>query len=151
MRVGSTTSSSWPTPSDQTGVIVGGAANYIVSGKGDAETAAAWDFLAYLVSPEVQSEWSVETGYLPLRDDALEVDPAMTRFEDDPRYRVAYDSLVASADTAAAGPLLGPHRQVRTELANAVAAIMTGAEVQPALESAATLADAYLADYNLNN
>ncbi len=140
-----------PSPTGETGVIVGGAANYIVAGKGDAEAAAAWDFLTYLVQPEVQSEWTVLTGYMPLRDDALDFEPAKTKFEDDPRYRVAYDSLAASADTAGAGPLLGPHRQVRQELANAVAAIMTGADVQASLDAAATLAEAYLLDYSLNN
>jgi sn-glycerol 3-phosphate transport system substrate-binding protein len=140
-----------PSPTGQTSVIVGGAANYIVAGKGDLETAAAWDFLTYLVEPEVQSAWTVATGYLPLRDDALGFEPALTTFAEDPRYRVAYDSLAASADTAGAGPLLGPHRQVRTELANAVAAIMTGADVRASLEAAATLAEAYLADYDANN
>ena len=140
-----------PTLTGETGVIVGGAANYLVAGKDDAVTAAGWEYLTYLVQPEVQSEWSVNTGYMPLRDDALEFEPAMSTFEDDPRYRVAYDSLAASAETAGTGPLLGPHRQVRTELANAVAAIMTGSDVQASLDGAATLAEAYLADYALNN
>jgi sn-glycerol 3-phosphate transport system substrate-binding protein len=140
-----------PGPSGTPSAIVGGAATYIVAGQGDAEAAAAWDFITYLVSPEVQSEWTVLTGYLPIRDDALEIEPAASTFANDPRYRVAYDQLLSSTDIAANGPLLGPHRQVRSAMADAVAAILTGADVASTLEQAASLAEAYLADYAANN
>jgi sn-glycerol 3-phosphate transport system substrate-binding protein len=140
-----------PGPSGTPSAIVGGAATYVVAGQGDAEAAAAWDYITYLVSAPVQSEWTVLTGYLPLRDDALELEPAKSKVEEDPRYRVAYDQLLSSPDVAANGPLLGPHRQIRAETANAVAAILTGAEVAPTLADAAALAEAYLADYAANN
>jgi sn-glycerol 3-phosphate transport system substrate-binding protein len=140
-----------PSFTDTKGFFVGGAANYIVAGKDDVTTAAVWDYLTYLVSAEAQSQWSVDTGYMPLRADAIDLEPAKTTFEGDPRYRVAYDSLTGSSATAGSGPLMGPHRQVRAELANAIAAVVTGADVAASLEAAATLAEAYLSDYNANN
>lgn len=127
--------------------IVGGAALYVVAGQGDAEAAAAWDFIEFMVSPEIQSEWAVLTGYLPIRDDALGVEPVASTYADDPRFRVAYDQLVSSDAVAANGPLLGPHRQIRAATADAVAAILTGADVTESLAAAADLAEAHLANY----
>lgn len=140
-----------PGPSGEPSAIVGGAALYVVADHGDVEAAAAWDFIRFVVSPEVQATWTVDTGYLPIRDDALELEPAVSTFAADPRYRVAYDQLQTSLNTAANGPLLGPHRQIRNEMANATAAILTGADVAPTLAAAAQVADAYLADYAANN
>ncbi len=140
-----------PGPSGEPSAIVGGAALYVVQGQGDAEAAAAWDFVEYLTTPEVQAEWAVATGYIPLRDDALDIEPLASTFADDARFRVAYDQLTNSTDIAAAGPLLGPHREIRNETANAVAAILGGADVATTLTSAADTANAFLADYNARN
>lgn len=140
-----------PGPSGEPSAIVGGAALYAVQGQGDAEAAAAWDFVQYLTTPEVQAEWAVATGYIPLRDDALDLEPLASTFAADARFRVAYDQLTNSTDIAAAGPLLGPHREIRNETANAVAAILGGADVATTLTSAADTANAFLADYNARN
>ena len=81
--------------------------------------AAAWDFITFLVAPESQSEWAVQTGYVPIRTDALELEPVASTYAEDPRYRVAYDQLIGSPDTPALqGPILGPQRDVRVKLAN---------------------------------
>ncbi len=94
-----------PGPSDTPSAIVGGAALYIVRDKGDAEAAAAWDYVKFLVSAEAQSQWASESGYSPVRDDATEVDPLATTYADDPRFRVAYDQVNFTADDfTAVGP-----------------------------------------------
>jgi sn-glycerol 3-phosphate transport system substrate-binding protein len=128
--------------------IVGGAANYVVAGKEPAVTAAAWDYLTFLITPEIQSEWAVRTGYLPLVDAALDIDPLAATHADDPRFRVAYEQLANSPDDLAhAGPQIGPHRQVRDQTAGALARIFDGADVAAALADAATTADALLQQY----
>jgi sn-glycerol 3-phosphate transport system substrate-binding protein len=128
--------------------IVGGAANYVVAGKDPEVTAAAWDFLTYLITPEIQSEWAVRTGYLPLVDAALDIDPLATTYASDPRFRVAYEQLANSPDDLAhAGPQIGPHRQIRDQTAGALATIFDGADVAAALADAATTADALLQQY----
>ena len=48
------------------GVLVGGAANYIVNRSSPAKQAAAYEFAKYLASPRVQSEWAAATGYTPV-------------------------------------------------------------------------------------
>src|SRR5690606_8264056 len=100
-----------PGPSGTPSAIVGGAALYVTAGKSPEEIAAVWDFITYLISAEVQSEWAVDTGYLPARADALALEPAATTYAEDPRFRVAFDQVTGSPDDlATAGPLLGPHR-----------------------------------------
>lgn len=141
-----------PGPSGTPTALVGGAALYVVADHGDETAAAAWDFVTYLVSPESQSEWAAQTGYVPVRTDALEIEPVASLYVDDPRFRVAYDQLVGSPDEPALqGPILGPHREVRVVTARGVAEILDGGDVQSALTEAAGQSDALIAEYNARN
>lgn len=138
-----------PGPSGTPTALVGGASVYVIGEHGDDKAAATWDFITYLVSPEVQSLFASLTGYVPVRTDALTVEPIATLYAEDPRYRVAYDQLIGSPDDPALqGPILGPQREVRVVTARAVAEIFAGADVQTALTNAATQANALIADYN---
>jgi sn-glycerol 3-phosphate transport system substrate-binding protein len=77
-----------PGPSDTPAVQVGGASLWITADKDPAETSAAWDYITFLVSAQSQSEWAATTGYVPVRTDALELDPLATTYADDPRFKV---------------------------------------------------------------
>jgi len=141
-----------PGPSGTPTALVGGAALYIVADHGDETAAAAWDFITYLVSAQSQSEWAVQTGYVPIRTDALDLDPVASKYVEDPRFRVAYDQLIGSPDEPALqGPILGPQRDVRVVTALAVAEILEGGDVQAALSAAAEQANLLIADYNTHN
>ncbi len=141
-----------PGPGPKPTALVGGNALYIVNEKGDDKAAAAWDYITFLVSPESQSQLAVDTGYAPVRADALEIEPALTKYSSDPRFRVAYDQLIGSPDDPALqGPILGPQREVRTVTARAVAEIFDGGDVQAALSAAAEQADLLIADYAARN
>jgi sn-glycerol 3-phosphate transport system substrate-binding protein len=141
-----------PGPAGTPTALVGGAALYIADGKSDLEVAAAWDFISYLVSPETQSLFATLTGYVPVRSDALDVEPAASVYRDDPRFRVAYDQLAASPDSPALqGPILGPQREIRAVTARAVAEIFAGGDVQTALSNAAQISNDLLAAYNASN
>jgi len=141
-----------PGPGATRSAIVGGASMYVVDGKGDAPTAAAWDFISYLVSAQSQSTWAAATGYVPVREDALELEPLATTYTADPRFRVAYDQLLAGEPgPASVGPVLGPLREVRAVTAGAVASIFGGADVQQSLSAAAAQANALIADYTARN
>jgi sn-glycerol 3-phosphate transport system substrate-binding protein len=141
-----------PGPGGAPGVLVGGAALYIVADKGDAEAAAAWDYVQFLVGAESQSSWAAATGYVPVRSDAVELEPLATKYADDPRFAVAYEQLLASADDPASlGPVLGPQREVRDVTARAVAEIFNGGNVADALTRAADQSDLLIADYAARN
>jgi sn-glycerol 3-phosphate transport system substrate-binding protein len=137
-----------PSRSGVPSALVGGAANYVVAGHSDEVTAAVWDFVTFLVTPEAQSFWAEATGYVPIAAGAAELAPLATVYNSDPRFRVAYDQLVNSpADAAHAGAVIGPHRQVRAETSGALAAIFGGADVTATLTAAAARADALLQQY----
>jgi sn-glycerol 3-phosphate transport system substrate-binding protein len=141
-----------PGPSGTPTALVGGASLWIVDEKGDEKAAAVWDFVQYLVSAQSQSTFAVDTGYVPVRADALELDPARTEYSSDPRFRVAYDQLIGSpADPALQGPILGPQREVRSVTARAVADILNGGDVATALAAAAEQSNLLIADYAARN
>ena len=138
-----------PGPSPEPSVNLGGASLWIVDGKGDEKTAAAWDYITYLITAEAQSQWASQHP-----------DPQRCRrhravgdtYAEDPRFRVAYDQLLGTPEgVASLAPVLGPQREVRTVTANATAAIFNGADVASTLADAATQADSLIASYNQRN
>jgi len=138
-----------PSPNGAPGVLIGGAALWLTAGRGDEKVAAAWDYITYLVSPQVQSEWAAATGYVPINAQALSFEPIKSLYETDPRFAVPYEQVVAAADDPAfRGPVLGPMREVRVTAAAAMARILSGEDPATALGEAAALANALLADYN---
>jgi sn-glycerol 3-phosphate transport system substrate-binding protein len=87
-----------------------------------------------------------------LRSSALELDPIAARYVEDPRFKVAYDQLLESADDpSSVGAVLGPQREIRTLTARAIAAVLQGADVVESLTDAANQANSLLADYIARN
>jgi sn-glycerol 3-phosphate transport system substrate-binding protein len=141
-----------PGPSDEASAQLGGASLWIPADKGDAQAAAAWDFVQFLSTAESQSIWSAATGYVPTRDDAIALEPLKSTYADDPRFAVAYEQLLARADDPLANaPVLGPQREVRSETAKATAAIFKGADVQSELTKAVERSNALIDSYNRRN
>jgi sn-glycerol 3-phosphate transport system substrate-binding protein len=141
-----------PGPSPEPSVNLGGASLWIVDGKGDEKTAAAWDYITYLITAEAQSQWASQTGYVPIRNDAVDIEPLSSTYAEDPRFKVAYDQLLGSPEGfASLAPVLGPQREVRVATANATAAIFNGADVASSLADAAAQANALIASYNQRN
>ena len=141
-----------PGPSPEPAVNLGGASLWIVDGKGDEKAAAAWDYITYLITAEAQSQWASQTGYVPIRSDAVDIEPLVSTYASDPRFRVAYDQLLGTPEgVASLAPVLGPQREVRVATANATAAIFNGADVASTLADAATQADSLIASYNQRN
>jgi sn-glycerol 3-phosphate transport system substrate-binding protein len=138
-----------PSPSGAPGVLIGGASLWITAGRGDAKAAAAWDYITYLVSAGVQSEWAAATGYVPVNSGAADVAPLKSLYESDPRFRVAFDQVLqAPNEPTFAGPVIGPLREVRVTAAGAVGQILAGADPATALQQAAALATNLISSYN---
>lgn len=138
-----------PAPEGAGGITVGGASLWVVEDQPDEVIAGAWDYISYLVSAQVQSTWSVGTGYVPVHEGAGELPPLADTWASDARYRVAFDQLLAGeVNAATAGPVLGPLRQVRGEVAAALQAVLSGgADAATALAGAAEESDRLIADY----
>jgi sn-glycerol 3-phosphate transport system substrate-binding protein len=138
-----------PGPTVNPGVLVGGATLWIAADKGDEQTAAAWDYIKYLVEPQQQSDWANATGYVPVRESAVQLPPISDRYASDPRFEVPFLQLVDPAsDAAASGPVLGPQREIRVLTSQATQQILSGGDVATALGNAAAQADALIAAYN---
>jgi sn-glycerol 3-phosphate transport system substrate-binding protein len=52
--------------SDRNGVVIGGAALWLIDSEDDAEDAAAWDFMKFMTEADQQVTWHTGTGYFPV-------------------------------------------------------------------------------------
>lgn len=64
--------------------------------KGTPEDAkqAAYKFIAYFMSPEVQSKWSQKIGYIPVNKKTIELDEYAKFLEENPAYAVPYQQAL---------------------------------------------------------
>ncbi len=136
------------------GVLVGGAANFIVNKSSPAEQAAAYEFAKYLAEPQVQADWAAATGYVPVRRSSTKLAPLTTVWAQKPGYKVAYDQLLEGPENpATAGPVIGPYgakgQGVRGAIVDALTRMLTeNLAPADAIKDAATKANAAIADYN---
>ncbi len=54
---------------------------------------AAWDLISYLLSPENNLDFALNTGYLPVRESELETEKAAAAIEQNEMYSVAFNQL----------------------------------------------------------
>lgn len=69
----------------------------LLSGHSDEVTAAAWNFLKYMLEPEQTARWSKQTGYCPIRKTVLEVDGIEKYLRENPAYRVPLTQVSSAA------------------------------------------------------
>jgi sn-glycerol 3-phosphate transport system substrate-binding protein len=95
------------------GVLVGGASLYLLDrDTTDEQKAASWDFVRWLNEPEQQAAWHAGTGYIPIRESAVELPAVADKWAANPEFRVAYDQLLNSG-AEMGGPVIGPYKEFR--------------------------------------
>jgi sn-glycerol 3-phosphate transport system substrate-binding protein len=140
--------------SPEGGVLVGGAANYIVNKSSPAKQAAAYQFAKFLAEPQVQADWAAATGYVPVRTSSTKLAPLSTVWAQKPGYKVAYDQLLEGPENpATAGPVIGPYgakgQGVRGAIIDALTRMLTeNLPPADAIKDAAKNANAAIAEYN---
>ncbi|MFX3651002.1 MAG: ABC transporter substrate-binding protein [Paenibacillus sp.] len=141
-----------PRPADakEGGVVVGGASLYIMNNKSEAQQQAAWEFIKYLATPEVQANWSVATGYFPITTAAYNEQVLKDNMAKYPQFQTAVDQLHASADsTATSGALMGVFPEARQLVEGAIETVLNGQGTpQEALDAAAKQITDKIAQYN---
>ncbi len=141
-----------PTPSanNKGGVLVGGAALYIVKQSSPAKQAAVWKYMKFLGEPETQATWAAGTGYVPVRESSVDLPQVQQLWADTPGYKVAYDQLLTGVDdTATQGPVIGAFQDVRDAVLAAEQEMFTqGKSPKAALKSAAKAANKAMQEYN---
>jgi sn-glycerol 3-phosphate transport system substrate-binding protein len=138
-----------PGPSATGGVFVGGAGLYIVGKSPDERQDAAWQYIKYLVEPAQQASWAAASGYIPVRKSAISQSVLESRWSQIPEFKVAYDQILASPQSAAtAGPVCGAQAQVDTAVENSLTSISTGTSASVALAQAASTANQAISSYD---
>jgi len=139
-----------PGPVGEGGILVGGAAIYIVNKTSPEHQEAAWRFAKFLNEPQSQATWSAGTGYVPIRQSATELEPLKGQWQKDPAYRVAYEQLLAGVENVAtAGPVIGDYVGVRKAVSDALSSMFSqGTDPAEALAQAAKGGDAAIEEYN---
>jgi sn-glycerol 3-phosphate transport system substrate-binding protein len=138
-----------PLPGPGSGGLVGGSGLVFAAGKPDAAVAASWKFAAYLASPEVQARWAAGSGYLPPSAASTSIEPLRSTWASRPQMAVGFTQLAGLPDTPArSGPVAGPMRSIRQQLAAATTRVIDGVAPRRALRDAARAADGLLHDYD---
>lgn len=75
------------------GAPTGGGNLYMFSSSSPEEQAAAWEWIQYLSSTEVQADWGVATGYIAARQSAWETEALQSLVAEKPQYEVALNQL----------------------------------------------------------
>ena len=108
----------------RTGVCVGGASMWVYGDSSHHDTIA--NFAQHMASAEQQVFWHKNTGYYPVRKSAVDQLEEENWFEENPAFRSAFDQLMESERTnATQGPWMGPSREVRTRLEEAMETAVT--------------------------
>ena len=128
----------------------GAALSIVANGSSPEQIAATWDFVQWLVDPEQQARWHVNTGYIPISFAASEDEQVQALWSERPGYQVAYEQLADdNLPPGGGGPVIGGYVEFRNAIEEAIEALVLE-DADPA-ETAATLqerADEAIAAYN---
>lgn len=80
--------------------IIGGASLWVLNGRAKEEYKGAAEFLAFISSPEMQSYWHTETGYLPITTAAYELTKKQGFYNENPGPEVSIQQLLNKTPTA---------------------------------------------------
>jgi sn-glycerol 3-phosphate transport system substrate-binding protein len=139
-----------PGPVDKGGVLVGGAAFYIMKDTSDAKQAAAWEYAKFMNEPENVAEWAAGTGYIPIRESSVELPVFQQRLSEIPEFIIGFDQLLeGKVNPATAGPVIGDYLGVRSAVDEEVTRMLSqGTNPKKALKDAKKSSDAVIQDYN---
>ena len=141
-------------PSDSGGVSVGGGSLWLMD-NGDSKRAdAAWQFVKFVTGAQQQAEWSIGTGYLPIRKSALNL-PFYQDYinKTNPALMVAIKALQGSKPSCA-GSVMGVFSQARVVIENEVEAMAnnpTGVSPQTVTNNIVSQINDQIALYNRTN
>jgi sn-glycerol 3-phosphate transport system substrate-binding protein len=143
--------------SDRNGVVIGGAALWLLDSGDDAENAAAWEFMKFMSEEEQQVTWHTGTGYFPVRS-GLEGNADLQAFwEANPNFVTAIDQLATTetmmddgtTNYAVLGGRAGPFPAIRRILVETYSRVLDdGLTPQEALDEAVEKMNEELDNYN---
>ncbi|MBC8100505.1 MAG: ABC transporter substrate-binding protein [Armatimonadetes bacterium] len=127
------------------GAPTGGGNLYLFANSTPEEQAAAWLWIEFLASPEIQADWTARTGYIAARQSAWETDTLTTLVEAQPQYAIARDQLEFAQKEFSAFRTIDLQNIINPALSNLIAGTET--DVQATLDAAQAQIDSLLAEY----
>ncbi|HUF38682.1 MAG TPA: ABC transporter substrate-binding protein [Anaerolineales bacterium] len=143
--------------SERNGVVIGGAALWLIDSGDAAENAAAWEFMKFMAAEDQQVTWHTGTGYFPVRIDISGNAEMQSFWDENPNFVTAIEQLETTKTTlddgspnyAVLGGRAGPFPAIRRLVVEAYSRVLDdGLSPQEALDEAAEKANQELADYN---
>ncbi|MEA3453514.1 MAG: ABC transporter substrate-binding protein [Candidatus Caldatribacteriota bacterium] len=134
-----------PADAESGGVVIGGGSLWMVAGKPEAETKAAWEFVKFMAQSAQQIKWHTGTGYFPVRKDAVEDLLAQGYYSESPHNLTAILQLLLSTQNYNSnGAIIGAFAEVRSIVESNVQKMLSGdmtpAQALAAAEKEATVA-----------
>ena len=109
------------------GVPAGDGSLWISKSASPEKRAAAWQFIKYLASPQLQASLAVAGGFAPIRTDATTVPALQQKWAAEPYFKVGYDQLTTGEENAStAGSLIGDYQGVRDAVKDGMLSMLTG-------------------------
>ncbi|MEO1064461.1 MAG: ABC transporter substrate-binding protein [Actinomycetota bacterium] len=142
--------------SERNGVVIGGAALWLMDSGDDGVNQAAWEFMRFMAEQDQQITWHTSTGYFPVRVDSQDDATLQSFWDENPNFRTAIDQLATTRteiDGEVNYPVLGgragPFPAIRRIIVESYSRVIDdGVSAQEALDEAKERADQELTDYN---
>lgn len=120
------------------GVVIGGASLWMSKGIAEEEQEAAWEFMKYMTTPEVQAQWHLDTGYFAINPAAYDEQIVKDKWEEFPQYKVTVDQLQDTVPgLATQGALISVFPESRQQIVTALEELYQGKDPQEVLDKAA--------------
>ena len=138
-------------PDDKGGVSIGGGSLWMLQTGDDARQKAAWEFIKYMISPDVQAFWNAQTGYFPITVATHELDAFKENLEKYPQFGTAIRQLHSTAPEYA-GSLLSVFPEARSLVETYTERLINGeVTVDEAVQKLAAEVNSAIEIYNLTN
>lgn len=120
-----------PEAVERQGVVIGGASLWMMKDKSDEEKKAAWEFMKYLQTPEVQAKWHIGTGYFAINPDAYDQQVVKDAYEEMPQLKVTVEQLQSTKSSyATQGALMDMIPEGRRISETALETVYNGGDVE---------------------
>jgi sn-glycerol 3-phosphate transport system substrate-binding protein len=135
------------------GNIIGGASLYIMKSRPAEEQQAAWEFIKYAMTPAVQAQWNLDTGYYPVVKAAYNQQASKDWVAKYPQFTTAVNEIRNSPQNRATnGCVLGVMPQARARTQKMIESVLLGqATSQAALDAAVADMNDQIDKYNKAN
>lgn len=136
---------------DKGGVSIGGGSLWMLSSGSDARQKAAWEFVKYMISPDVQAFWNAQTGYFPITVATHGLDAFKDNLAKYPQFGTAIDQLHDTAPQYA-GALLSVFPEARALVETYTERLINGElDIAATVENLAREINSAIEIYNLTN